>query len=72
MRPVIVIISKLVILTFEALQGCAQAALSWIRDFWVNANVKSIMNSNFIELNEANFDREVLNAMQPVLERVNK
>jgi hypothetical protein len=30
------------------------------------------MNSNFIELNEANFDREVLNAMQPVLERVNK
>jgi len=25
------------------------------------------MNSNFIELNEANFDREVLNAMQPVL-----
>ena len=25
------------------------------------------MNKNFIELNEANFDREVLNAMQPVL-----
>jgi thioredoxin 1 len=25
------------------------------------------MNSNFIELNEANFDREVLNAMRPVL-----
>jgi thioredoxin 1 len=25
------------------------------------------MNSNFLELNEANFDREVLNAMQPVL-----
>jgi thioredoxin 1 len=25
------------------------------------------MNSNFIELNEANFDREVLDAMQPVL-----
>jgi thioredoxin len=25
------------------------------------------MNNNFIELNEANFDREVLNAMQPVL-----
>jgi thioredoxin 1 len=25
------------------------------------------MNDNFIELNEANFDREVLDAMQPVL-----
>lgn len=25
------------------------------------------MNNNFIELNEANFDREVLNTMQPVL-----
>ena len=25
------------------------------------------MNNNVIELNEANFDREVLNAMQPVL-----
>ena len=25
------------------------------------------MNKNFIELSEANFDREVLNAMQPVL-----
>ena len=28
---------------------------------------KVIMNKNFIELSEANFDREVLNAMQPVL-----
>ena len=25
------------------------------------------MNDNFIDLNEANFDREVLNAMRPVL-----
>jgi len=31
------------------------------------ANEKEIVNSNFMELNETNFDREVLNAMQPVL-----
>ena len=28
---------------------------------------KAIVNNNFIELNEANFDQEVLNAAQPVL-----
>jgi thioredoxin 1 len=28
---------------------------------------KAIVNNNVIELNEANFDREVLNATQPVL-----
>jgi thioredoxin 1 len=28
---------------------------------------KTIVNNNVIELNEANFDREVLNATQPVL-----
>jgi thioredoxin-like negative regulator of GroEL len=48
-------------------QGSAQVALSWIRDFGVYANEKIIVNNNVIELNEANFDREVLNATQPVL-----
>jgi thioredoxin 1 len=41
--------------------------LSWIRDFGVHPNEKAIVNNNVIELNEANFDREVLNATQPVL-----
>jgi thioredoxin 1 len=41
--------------------------LSWIRDFGVHANEKVIVNNNVIELNEASFDREVLNATQPVL-----
>jgi hypothetical protein len=41
--------------------------LSRIRDLGVNANDKAIVNNNVIELNEANFDREVLNATQPVL-----
>ena len=36
-------------------------------DFSVHANEKIIMNNNVIELNEANFNREVLNATQPVL-----
>jgi thioredoxin 1 len=31
------------------------------------ADEKVIVNDNFIELNEANFDREVLNALKPVL-----
>ena len=33
----------------------------------VTSNDKAIVNNNVIELNEANFDREVLNATQPVL-----
>ena len=33
----------------------------------VTSNEKAIVNNNVIELNEANFDREVLNATQPVL-----
>jgi thioredoxin 1 len=33
----------------------------------VHPNKKLIVNNNVIELNEANFDREVLNATQPVL-----
>ena len=41
--------------------------MSWIRDDGDHAYEKVIMNDNFIELNEANFDREVLDAMQPVL-----
>jgi thioredoxin 1 len=41
--------------------------LYWIRDFGVHPNEKAIVNNNVIELNEANFDREVLNATQPVL-----
>ena len=41
--------------------------MSWIRDSSVHPNEKAIVNNNVIELNEANFDREVLNATQPVL-----
>jgi thioredoxin 1 len=41
--------------------------LSRIRDFGIHANEKIIVNKNVIELNEANFDQEVLNATQPVL-----
>ena len=41
--------------------------MSWIRDLGVPPNEKAIVNNNVIELNEANFDREVLNATQPVL-----
>ena len=33
----------------------------------MHPNKKLIVNNNVIELNEANFDREVLNATQPVL-----
>ena len=44
-----------------------EAALSRIRDFGAHPNEKAIVNNNVIELNEANFDREVLNATQPVL-----
>ena len=33
----------------------------------VTARPETIVNSNFIELNEANFHREVLSALQPVL-----
>ena len=33
----------------------------------LHPNEKAIVNSNVIELSEANFDREVLNATQPVL-----
>ena len=36
----------------------------------VTSNEKAIVNNNVIELNEANFDREVLNAANPVLVRV--
>ena len=41
--------------------------MSWIRDSSVHPNEKAIVNNNVIELDEANFDREVLNATQPVL-----
>ena len=41
--------------------------MSWIRDFGVHLNEKVIVNKNVIELNEANFAREVLDAAQPVL-----
>jgi thioredoxin 1 len=37
------------------------------RDFGVHSDEKEIMNKYFIEINELNFDREVLYAMQPVL-----
>src|SRR5487761_2356565 len=33
----------------------------------VTSNEKAIVNNHLIELNETNFDREVLNATQPVL-----
>jgi len=33
----------------------------------MHPNKKAIVNNNVIELNETNFDREVLNATQPVL-----
>ena len=33
----------------------------------VTSNEKAIVNNNLIELNETNFGREVLKAMQPVL-----
>jgi hypothetical protein len=38
-----------------------------IREELPSAGVKAIVNNNVIELNEANFDREVLNATRPVL-----
>jgi thioredoxin 1 len=37
------------------------------QDVRVRAIKKVILNNKFIEINEANFDHEVLNAMQPVL-----
>jgi thioredoxin 1 len=48
-------------------QRTTKAAPSWIRNFGLHANKKLIVNNNVLELNEANFDREVLNAAQPVL-----
>ena len=41
--------------------------MSWIWRSVVQANNQASMNKNFIELNEANFDQEVLSATQPVL-----
>jgi thioredoxin 1 len=41
--------------------------LSRIREFAVHPKEKAIVNNNVIELNETNFDREVLNATQPVI-----
>ena len=38
-----------------------------MRDFGVHANEQVIVNRNVIELDEANFDREVLDATQAVL-----
>ena len=41
--------------------------MSWTWRLGVQANNQESMNNNVIELNEANFDQEVLSATQPVL-----
>ena len=41
--------------------------MSRIRVLKVHASEKVIVNNNVVELNEANFDREVLSAANPVL-----